>query len=218
MKTIRLAAILSLLLFAMSIASVFANGYSTGVPIIGTIGPAAIGAPSLNGGTPPISGSLFFQYADGSPVYLADNIVTLQICTATICENVQATMNRISSGEYSYSFPHPQSISGAVTIIVPAYALADQNGKQFPSVETVVGSYSYSYGNLPTTTPPATSQPATLPLPLMAQQSTQLYNQAVSQPQPNQGSVVLQAGITVVVLVLTAGGLFILPRKRQQYL
>ncbi|HKM78036.1 MAG TPA: hypothetical protein VJZ03_03090, partial [Candidatus Bathyarchaeia archaeon] len=74
MKTIRLAAILSLLLFAMSIASVFANGYSTGVPIIGTIGPAAIGAPPLNGGTPPISGSLFFQYADGSPVYLADNI------------------------------------------------------------------------------------------------------------------------------------------------
>src|SRR5208337_2366498 len=179
MKAFRLAAALSLLLFTMSIGSVFANGYSTGVPIIGTIGPAAIGAPPLNGGTPPISGSLFFQYADGSPVYLADNIATLQICTPTICENVQATMTRISAGQYGYSFPHPQSISGPVTIIVPAYALADQNGKQFPSVETVIGSY--SYGNAPTSSssPPATSQQTTPPLPLMPQQSTQLYNQAV---------------------------------------
>jgi len=214
MKAIRLAAALSLIVFAMSIGSVFANGYSTGVPIIGTIGPAAIGAPALNGGTPPISGSLFFQYADGSPVYLADNIVTLQICTTTICENVQATMSRISAGEYSYSFPHPQSISGAVTIIVPAYALADQNGKQFPSVETVVGSY--SYGSSPTaSTPQPTASQTTPPLPMMAQQSAQLYNQAVSQPQTaNQGSIVVQAGITAVVLVLAASGLLILPRKR----
>jgi len=215
MKTIHLAAILFILFATSTAASVFAiNGYAIGVPIIGKIGTAAIGAPPLNGGAPPIQGVLSFWYADQSPVFLADNTVTLQICTPTVCENVQATMTPVGSGRYSYSFPHPQSISGTVTIIVPAYALADQNGVQFPSVETVIGNY--VYGNSPTTsqqppTPPATNQ---TPLPLMAQQSAQLYNQAVSPLQPNQGSIVVQAGIASVVLILAAGGLLILPRKR----
>jgi len=211
MKTIRLVAALSVLLFTMSIASVFANGYAVGVPIIGAIGAAAMGAPPLNGGVPPITGGLSFVYADQSPVFLVYNMVTFQLCTPTICENVQATLTRVQPRLYTYSFPMPQSISGAVTIIVPAYALTDENGKQFPSVDTVIGSY--SAGTAPSTSnPPAPSQ--INPLPLMSQQSTQLYNQAVSPPQPNQGSVVVQAGVAVVILILGAGGLLILPRKR----
>jgi len=213
MKNTFLAVVIPILLLTPCIPFVFAvNGYAIGVPIIGRIGSAAIGAPPLNGGTPPITGEITVWYADKSPVTLPNNIVTLQLCTPTICENVQATMTRIGPGEFSYSFPHPESISGAVTIMVPAYSLADQNGVQFPSVDTVIGSY--AYGNSPTTSQPApAASQTTPPLPLMSQQS-QLYNEAVSPIQPNQGSVVAQGMIASVVLILSAVGLLILPRKR----
>jgi hypothetical protein len=219
MRNARLLAVLAVTLFAMSIASVFAAGYSVSVPIIAAFGPAGIGAPPTNGAPPLVSGTVTFQYADGSPVTLTENVIPLQLCSSSSCITVDSTFAQVSAGTYSYSYSLPTKLSGTITITIPAYVLADNNGKQFPSVDTVIGSFVASATgttgqSLPPTQNSGTNLPSQFGTPILPQ-STQLYNQAASIPQPTSESPVTLIVVALTVLALTASGLLILPSRKQ---
>src|SRR5208282_2850147 len=213
MKTGRLMVALATILFALSISSVFANGYSVLTPIIGTSTAAAMGAPPLDGGSPLVTGTVTLHYSDGAPVVLAYNIVTFELCTTSVCVTVQTTMKQVSSGTYEYSFQQPPSLTGAITITIPAYSLVENTiGKQFPSVDTVIGSlFVASSGN-------GSSQDTRLtsfsPVPQQSQSNYE-YNQAVPVSQPFHQSPVLQAVLVSIVLILGAGGLIVLPSRKK---
>jgi hypothetical protein len=220
MRNGHLLAALAVTLFTMSIVSVFGAGYQVSVPIVGIAGPAAIGAPPPNGAPPLVSGTVTLQYADGSPVTLTQSSVTLELCSSSSCASVDSTFKQINPGIYSYSYSLPTTISGPITITIPAYGLADDNGKQFPSVDTVIGSFvapasttSQSY------LPPTQNSGANIPgqmgssnLPVL--QSNQ-YNQAASIPQPTSESPVTLIVVALTVLILTASGLLILPSRKR---
>src|SRR5208337_4853545 len=112
---------LAVTLFTMSIVSVFAAGYQVSVPIIGATGPAGIGAPPTNGAPPLVSGTVTLQYADGSPVTLTQSAVTLQLCSTSSCINVDSKFKQDSPGTYTYSYSLPTTITGPITITLPAY-------------------------------------------------------------------------------------------------
>jgi hypothetical protein len=217
MRNGHLLAALAVTLFTMSIASVFAAGYQVSVPIVGASGPAAIGAPPTNGAPPLVSGTVTLQYADGSPVTLTESVVSLQLCSSNSCTSVDSTFKQVSPGTYSYSYSLPKSISGAITITIPAYELADNNGKQFPSVDTVIGSFVAS-GSSTTGLPPTANSGANLPgqigTPIL-QQSNQLYNQAAATPQPSSESPTTLIVVALTVLALTASGLLVLPSRKR---
>src|SRR5208283_1503756 len=191
MKTGRLMVALATILFALSISSVFANGYSVLTPIIGTGSAAAIGAPPLNGAMPPITGTVTLHYSDGAPVVLAYNVVPFELCTTSLCVTVQTTLKQISPGIYEYSFQQPASLTGAITITITAYSLVENTiGKQFPSVDTVVGNlFISSSGNGSTQDTRLTSFN---PVPQQSQSNYE-YNEAVPVSQPFHQSQVFQA-------------------------
>jgi len=201
----------------MSIVSVFAAGYQVSVPIIGATGPAGIGAPPTNGAPPLVSGTVTFQYADGSPVTLTQDMIALQLCSSSSCISVDATFKQVSPGTYSYSYNLPKTLSGPVTITIPAYGLADDNGKQFPSVDTVIGSFvgpSSTGTSLPPTQNVGANLPGQIGTPVLPQ-SSQLYNQAASIPQPAGESPITLIAVAITILVLTASGLLILPSRKR---
>ncbi|MGO9645075.1 MAG: hypothetical protein ACLPY5_10040 [Candidatus Bathyarchaeia archaeon] len=212
MKTGRLMVALATILFALSISSVFANGYSVLTPIIGTSTAAAIGAPPLNGAMPPVTGTVTLHYSDGAPVVLAYNIVPFELCTTSVCVTVQTTLKQVSPGTYEYSFQQPPSLTGAITVTIPAYSLVENTiGKQFPSVDTVIGSLfisSSANGN---------SQDTRLTSfnPVSQSQSNYEYNQAVPVAQPFHQSPVFQAVLASIVLILGVGGLIVLPSRKK---
>jgi hypothetical protein len=219
MRNVRLLAVLAVVLFSMSIVSVFAAGYQDSVPIIAATGPAAIGAPPINGAPPLISGTVTFQYADGSPVTLTQSIITLQLCTSGSCVSVDSTFTQVSPGTYSYSYSLPKTLSGPVTITIPSNELADDNGKQFPSVDTVIGSFvapasTTSESWQPPTQDSGASLPGQMATPNLPQYNPQ-YNQAAAIPQPASESPMTLIVVALTVLVLTASGLLILPSRKQ---
>jgi len=149
-------------MFVMFLASGVASVYAgtgegnLGIPILGTTGAPALGSPSL------FSGAVSVLYADGTPVVLEANQVTLNLCTAsnsttttpttsyyyvrnnaTSCVTVTAGLRQTSPGSYTYSFTPPASLTGTVTIYIKAYGLADDNGLMFPSVDTSIGTYAF---------------------------------------------------------------------------
>jgi FlaG/FlaF family flagellin (archaellin) len=204
MQRMRLLAAVVVVLFALPVASVWAAGYQVSVPILGTSGAPALASPSL------FSGVLTMIYADGAPVLLASNKVTLSICSAT-CANVDASLKQTSPGTYAYTFT-PPSLSGTVTIYVKAGSLADDNGRIFPSVDTQVGTYAS-----PSLTS-SSAQPAVQPLPgsPVSPESNQLTRQAVPESATKQQAPVMQVVSALVILSLVAVGLLIVPTRRKQ--
>jgi hypothetical protein len=212
-------AALATLLFSLSIASVFAAGYSVSVPIIGATGPAAIGSPPPNGSPPLVTGTVTLQYADGAPVVITVGSLPLWLCSGSSCTNLNAYLSQVSPGTYDYSFPMP-SVTGAVTIMIRAYSLADDNGIQFPSVDTQIGSYvsapasTSTSGKTASQTLPPTSNPDSAPN-VPPQQSSSLFSEAVSTtPEPSHESPVFQILVVLTLLGLAAGGFLIFPSRK----
>jgi len=162
MKGLQLLGILLVMFLALGVGSVYANTGegSVGLPILGTTGAPALAAPSL------FSGAISVLYADGTPVVLQTNLVALDLCNANSCSKVSATLMQTAPGSYTYSFT-PPSLTGTITIYVRAYALADDNGKIFPQVDTAIGTYAFAPSPSTATgssVPPAAGTPAIPPL------------------------------------------------------
>jgi hypothetical protein len=194
------------MVLSMSIASVYAPGYQVGLPILGTTGVPALGAPGL------FSGAITVLYADGTPVFLSTNTVNLNLC-GTSCVNVQATMKQTAPGTYTYTFTPPTSVNGTVTIYIRAGSLADDNGKIFPSVDTSIGTYaapSTSTSSTPATTP-AQAKAGTPP-------NLDSINQAPNMSPnvtPTTGQSPVATVVAAVIVLAVAGCLLILiPRRR----
>jgi hypothetical protein len=198
---IRFLPILAVLLIGTTVASVFAQQYAARVPILGTSG-----APALSGNQ--FTGILTVLYADGMPVVLGSNKAALQLC-ASSCITLDVNLKQTAPGTYAYSFTPPSSLNGTIAITVLAGALADDNGRLFPSVDTQVGTYatpglsSSALGQaLPANPPPA--QP----------QSNEMMRQAVALPQPTQYSPLVGIVGAVTAILLVAGAILILPSRR----
>jgi len=205
MKGLRLVACALVMFLALGVASVYANTgeANLGLPILGTTGAPALAAPSL------FSGIISVLYADGTPVVLESNRVALDICSATSCVTVTATLKQTAPGTYSYSFT-PPSLTGTVTIYVKAYALADDNGKIFPQVDTSIGSYAYTPSTTSSSVPPATSLPPA-GTPVAPSLSSQAVNtqptQTTTQASPIEPLLIILSALAV------AGSLLVVSKR-----
>lgn len=206
----RLTGLTLVIFLALGVASVYANTSegAVGDPILGTSGVPALAAPSLFGGV------FSVLYADGTPVVLESNRVTFDLCNDNSCGTVTAILQQTAPGIYAYSFT-PPSLTGIVTIYVKAYALADDNGRIFPQIDTSIGTYYY----VPSTStgssvPPATSPP---PAPITAV-APRLTTQAVNS-QPTQTSQTTESSpvqpLLIVLSVLAVAGSLLTVSKRQ---
>jgi hypothetical protein len=192
-------------LLTLGVTSVYANtGEGTvGLPILGTTGAPALASPSL------FSGAMSVLYADGTPVVLSTNQVTLNICN-TSCVTVTATLKQTAPGTYTYSFTPPTLLTGTVTIYIKAYGLADDNGRIFPSVDTQIGTYAYAASTTTGTSAPigtANAPPAGTPL-------SPLTSQAVNTVQTPTQTFPIGALLAVLSVLGLAGCLLILPSRR----
>ena len=202
MKGLRLVACALVLFLALGVASVYANtGESDlGLPILGTTGAPALAAPSL------FSGIISVLYADGTPVVLESNHVSLDICSTSACIMVTALLKQTAPGTYAYSFTPPASLTGTMTIYIKAYGLADDNGKIFPQVDTSIGSYAY--------TPSATSTGASVPPPAGTPVAP-LTSQAVNtQPTQQTTQVSPIEPLLVIITALAVAGSALVVSKR----
>jgi len=220
--------VMLVMVLATGIASVYANtGEGTiGDPILGTTG-----APALAAGAPPFfSGAISVLYADGTPVVLETNRLALDLCgsfnynntrttTTTVilttsttwsnssssCTTVSATLNQTAPGVYTYSFTPPSWLTGTITIYVKAYALADDNGRIFPQVDTSIGAYAYT--RAPTTgssVPSNSSLPAAGTPPLTSQAVNAQPVKAQSIPaQPTAATQPVTGASPIVPLLIT---------------
>jgi len=203
MKGLRLVAFALVTFLALGVASVYANSAdgNLGLPILGTTGAPALASPSL------YSGTISVLYAEGTPVVLEANTVALDLCSSNSCTSVTATLKQTSPGTYTYSFT-PPSLTGTITIYIKAYALADDNGRIFPSVDTSIGSYAY-------TPSPASSVPpaaAGTPVPQLTSQAVNTSPTQTTQPavqaSPIEPLLLLLAALSV------AGSLLVVSKRR----
>lgn len=202
MKGIRVAAVALVMFLALGVASVYANpDGNLGLPILGTTGAPALAAPSL------FSGAISVLYADGTPVVLETNQITLNVCTSS-CMPVTASLKQTAPGTYTYSFTPPTSLAGTVTIYIKAYGLADDNGRIFPSVDTSIGTYAFTPSTSGTSQQPATSAPpAGTPV---APLTREAVNTTPSQPtttSPVEALLLTLSALTVV------GSLLVIPKR-----
>jgi hypothetical protein len=211
MRILRVMPILFVLLFSLSIASVYAAGYTVANPILGTTGAPALAPASAPGLSSNFAGVMTVRYADGMPVVLSTNHVTLKVCGAS-CETVSATLTQTDSGAYTYSFA-PPSLSGTVTVIVQAGSLADDNGRIFPSVGTQIGTYASPTSpasgtpSTPASAPPAAPPPSSLSHEAVAETPSTPSKQAQASP---------VVGVAFLLTLLAVAGCFllILPSRR----
>jgi len=222
MKGLRVIAVTLVMFLALGVASVYANSSGegqVGLPILGTTGAPALAAPSL------FSGAISVLYADGTPVVLETNQVTLNLCTAssnqtntnpqatyftgnqTGCATVIAMLRQTSPGSYTYSFTPPASLTGTVTIYIQANGLADDNGRVFPSVDTSIGTYAFA----PSTTTGTSQQPSTS-APPAGTPLAPLTSQAVNTSRPPAASPVEALLLTLSALAI-AGCLLVIPKR-----
>jgi len=229
MRLLRVVPVLVILFFSLSVASVFAQQYAIAVPLLRTIGPPVLGAPSLCGvsnitaayhpGPPTYSslpnntagcGVLSVWYADGRPVLLSTNLVTLSLCAAS-CVSVSATLKQTAPGTYTYTFIPPASLTGTVTLYLLAGSLADDNGIIFPSVTTQIGTYTYSPPTTSGTSAPiGTSRP---PAGTPVNQLNHVTRQAVDAIQTPTQTFPIQQLLAVLSALSLAGCLLILPSR-----
>ena len=217
MRAIPAASVLVVMIISLSVGSVFGAGYAVGVPILGTSGVPALAAPSL------FAGVITVLYADGSPVVLESNQVTLMLCgditnsttastpppmsteydNSTGCVGSPAALKQTSPGAYTYSFTPPSALAGTITIYVPSGGLADDNGRIFPSVDTSIGTYDYTPASSSSSTSSNTTvapQPPTQVTP-----PPSVIRQAVNEAQPAQtapGSQGWNSPIVEMIVVL----------------
>jgi hypothetical protein len=208
MKGLRVVLVVLTMFLAFGVASVYAsNGTGeaqVGVPILGTTGAPALAAPSL------FSGAISVLYADGTPVVLQTNQVTLNVCN-TSCVTITATLKQTAPGAYTYSFTPPTSLTGTVTIYVKAYGLADDNGRIFPSVDTQIGTYAYSPSTSSTSQQPGTNvPPAGTPVAPLTGQAVNTLQTPTQTPTQTFPIGELLAVLSVFAL---AGCLLILPSR-----
>jgi hypothetical protein len=196
---------------AMGVVSVYAAGGNTGegtvgLPILGTTGAPALAAPSL------FTGVMSVLYADGTPVVLESNSVSMDLCNDSSCTTLTATLKQTAPGIYSYSFKAP-SLTGTVTIYVKAYALADDSGRIFPQIDTSIG----TYYNAPSTTtsssvPPATSTAARTPVaPPLTSQAVNAQPTQTSQPTTQASPI--EPLLTVLSALAVAGSLLVVSER-----
>jgi len=224
MRGLRVVAVTLVMFLALGVASVYANSTgegNLGLPILGTTGAPGLAAPSL------FSGAISVLYADGTPVVLETNQVTLNLCTAssnqtntnpqatyftgnqTGCATVTAMLKQTSPGSYTYSFTPPASLTGTVTIYIQANGLADDNGRVFPSVDTQIGTYAFS----PATTTGTSQQPATS-APLAGTPLAPLTSQAVNTSLPPATSATpVEALLLTLSALVVAGCLLVIPKR-----
>jgi hypothetical protein len=204
MKGVRVALVVLTMFFALGVGSVYANTGegNVGLPILSTTGAPALAAPSL------FSGALSVIYADGTPVVLETNQVPLSLCNSS-CQTVTATLKQTAPGTYTYSFTPPTSLTGTVTIYIKAYGLADDNGRIFPSVDTSIGTYSFS----PSTTTAQSAPVGTTNAPLAGTPVSRLTSQAVNPVQTPTQTFPIGALLAVLSVLALAGCLLILPSR-----
>jgi hypothetical protein len=209
MNGLRVMAVTLVMFLVLGVASVYANpDGNLGLPILGTTG-----APALAGGAPSLfSGVISVLYADGTPVVLSTNQVTLNLCN-TSCETLTASLTQTSPGTYTYSFTPPTALTGTVTIYIKAYGLADDNGRIFPSVDTSIGTYAYSPSTtsssqqLGTSLPPAGTPPAPL-----TRQAVNTSQNPTHPNNPTTTSPVEELLLTLGALTV-AGSLLVIPKR-----
>ena len=208
MKGLRVAPILIVMFFALSVASVYANGngYTFGIPILGTTGAPALASPSL------FSGVVTVLYADGTSVVLQNtNHITFDLCAKT-CVTVSATLKQTSPGTYTYTFT-PPSLNGTVTIYVGAETLADDNGRVFPSVNTQIGTYAFTPSTTTGTSAPVDQTRSTTPT-AAAVPVTQEMRQAVPATQAPVMQTSLIEELVLALSALAGVGLFLVLPSR----
>ena len=193
---------------ALGVASVYARTGEAdlGLPILGTVGAPASAAPSL------FSGAISVLYADGTSVVLESTLnIPLSLCSGSACITVMALLKETSAGVYTYSFTPPTTLTGTITIYVPANALADDNGRVFPAVSTAIGTYVFAApsSSSSSSAPPSASVPPAAGSPVQPK----LTGQAVSTPsQATQASPV--EPLLTVLSVLSVAGTVLAASKR----
>jgi hypothetical protein len=217
MKGLRVVAVTLVVFLALGVASVYANpDGNLGLPILGTTGAPALAAPSL------FSGAISVLYADGTPVVLQTNQITLDVCGAISnqtaartqtnfiftnqtygCASVNAMLKQTAPGTYTYSFTPPTTIAGTVTIYIVANGLADDNGRVFPSVDTSIGTYAFA----PSTTTGTSASPAGTPLPSLTRQAVNTSQTPTTQASPVEALLLTLSALTV------AGCLLVIPKR-----
>jgi hypothetical protein len=120
----------------MSVGAVFAQyAPSPGISPVGSV--ASVGNT--------VTGSVTATYPDGTHVVLSSvyTTVMLRVCGTTGgCVLVQATFTPTATiGTYTFSFQHPSSVTGKVTVILPAGSLKDSFGNPLPAKDTIIGTY-----------------------------------------------------------------------------
>jgi hypothetical protein len=202
MKSLRVVAVTLVMFLALGVASVYANpDGNLGLPILGTTGAPALAAPSI------FSGAISVLYADGTPVVLQTNQITLNLCN-TSCQTVTASLKQTAPGTYTYSFTPPTSMTGTVTIYIQANGLADDNGRVFPSVDTSIGTYAFSPSTTTASQQPATSAPpAGTPV---APLTRQAVNTTPSQP---TAASPVEALLLTLTALTVAGTLLVIPKR-----
>jgi hypothetical protein len=202
MKGLRVVAVTLVMFLALGVASVYANpDGNLGLPILGTTGAPALAAPSI------FSGAISVLYADGTPVVLQTNEITLNLCNSS-CQTVTASLKQTAPGTYTYSFTPPTSMTGTVTIYIKANVLADDNGRVFPSVDTSIGTYAFSPSTTTASQQPATSvPPAGTPVAPLTRQAVN-----TTPTQPTTTSPVEALLLTLSALIL-AGSLLVIPKR-----
>ena len=228
MRSLSIVALMFVMFLASGVASVYAGTGegNLGIPILGTTGAPALGSPSL------FSGAVSVLYADGTPVVLEANQVTLNLCTAsnsttttpttsfyyirnnaTSCVTVTAKLRQTSPGSYTYSFTPPASLTGTVTIYIKAYGLADDNGLMFPSVDSSIGTYAFA----PSTTSPSTtstSQQRGTSAPTAGTPPPRLTEQAINTSQsPSTPASPVEALLLTLSALAVAGCLLVIPMR-----
>jgi hypothetical protein len=177
-----------------------------GLPILGTTGAPALAAPSL------FSGVISVLYADGTPVVLESNRVTLNVCNGSGCQTLTATLRQTSPGTYTYSFT-PPSLTGTVTIYIKAYALADDNGRIFPQVDTSIGTYAYTPSTTSSSVPPATSAPPA-GTPVAPPLSSQAVNaQPTQTTQPTTQASPIEPLLIILSALAVAGSILVFSKR-----
>jgi hypothetical protein len=204
MKGLHVAVVTLVMFLALGVVSVYANtGEGTvGLPILGTTGAPALASPSL------FSGAISVLYADGTPVVLSTNKVTLYVCN-TSCVTLTASLKQTAPGAYTYSFTPPTSLTGTVTIYIKAYGLSDDNGRIFPSVDTSIGTYAFA----PSTTTGTSAPIGTTNVPPAGTPASPLTQQAVNSVQTPAQTFPIGALLAVLSVLALAGCLLILPSR-----
>jgi cobalamin biosynthesis Mg chelatase CobN len=229
MKAVRVLPLLVMVIFALSLGSVYAQAYPPhesfrilGLPILGTTGTPALASPAL------FAGAISVLYADGTPVFLSTNQVTLNLCSSTqlnstqlktqtqtelnsTCEAISSTLKQTAPGTYTYTFTPPTSLTGTVTIYVQAGSLADDNGKIFPSVDTQIGTYAAPSSTASSQSTPAAGTPQTPQTQVASPAEVNKAVDATNTPKVSSSPVWIVLGL--LVALLGTGFLLIIPRR-----